>query len=105
MASISVASGERGAYNKQLAANTVDTVTFADDLSAVEVWSDGSASITVLVDSGVTNPTVDGNTGWWLPAGSPSVRVIASKGGQGTTVKLISSGTPKYSVSQQSAQD
>jgi hypothetical protein len=31
--------------------------------------------------------------------------VIASKGGQGTTVKLISSGTPKYSVSQQSAQD
>lgn len=94
MASYTVASGERGVRNKQLVASTVDTVTFTDDVGWVEVWSDGAASITFTVDG--STPVVDGNAGEWLPA-SGSVRRARAPHGS-AVVKLISSGTPKYSV-------
>jgi hypothetical protein len=96
MASYSVTAGQVGAYEKTAVANTVDTITFADNVSRVEVISDGAASISVSVDG--STPTVLGAGGYYLPAVA-CVRVFPAQPTNGTVVKLISSGTPKYSVS------
>lgn len=106
MASYTLAAGDHGAYRKTLTASTVDTVTFPADLEMVEVIGDGSADIFVTVDG--TTPTVDGATTFIVPAGAVGVRRIATnwenrKAAAGTAVKLISSGTPVYSVAEVSA--
>lgn len=94
MASHSVAS----AKTATLVAATQDTVTLTKDYGQVEVTNlDGAASISVRVDSGVTNATVDGDDCTVLPATIGSV-VIASPAQGNSQVKLISSGTPKYQV-------
>ena len=84
----------------QLAASTVDTVTLDRDYPEVEVVNrDGAAEIYFTVDG--SNPTVAGDNTEYLPATSgASVRVSAGAfvTGTPTVVKLISSGTPKYSV-------
>lgn len=95
MASHTVASGAVGAHHKTLTASTVDTVTFADDIKDVEIVSNGSAALYVTTDG--TAPTVGGATAHYLPA-SASVRTVRVLGSSGTVVKLISSGTPTYSV-------
>lgn len=80
-----------------LSAGTVATVTFTTNHSVVEVINrDGAADIFFVVDSSAT-PTVGGNNTWVLPATKCSLEVTAPSEG-GTTVKLISSGTPTYSV-------
>lgn len=94
MASYSVATGELGVRNKTLVASTVDTVTFATDVAEIEVYSDGAAALSFTVDG--TTPTVDSQAAEWMPA-SASVQVVRSPAAT-TVVKLISSGTPKYSV-------
>jgi hypothetical protein len=96
MASYSVTAGQIGAYEKTAVANTVDTITFADNVPQVEIISDGAASITVTIDG--STPTVLGGGGFYLPAVA-CVRVFPGLPSNGTVVKLISSGTPKYSVS------
>lgn len=96
MASHSVAANEIGAHNKTLVAATVDTVTFADDLAAVEVFTDGSEDIYFTVDG--STPTVAGANCWFLPTAMSVRRVVVPASG-GTVVKLISSATPTYSVS------
>lgn len=94
MASYSVAS----AKTATLVAATQDTVTLTKDYNQVEVTNlDGAAALTVRVDSGVTNATVDGDDCVVLPAAIGSV-VIASPAQGNSQVKLISSGTPKYQV-------
>jgi hypothetical protein len=92
-----LAAGERGAYAKTLTAATVDTVTFLQDVGSVEVYGDGTSAIYFTIDG--TVPTVAGGAMYELPAGGPSVRTITASGGTAPVVKLISSGTPKYSVS------
>lgn len=96
MASYSVARGEVGAHGKTLTASTVDTVTFAENIHTVEIVSDGDDAIYVGVDGVV--PTVGGAANYYLPA-SASTREVKSDNGAATVIKLISAGTPTYSVS------
>jgi hypothetical protein len=93
VATHTVAADEIGAHSKTLGANTVDTVNFADDVKQIEVVSDGAAELYFTVDG--TAPTVGGAKCYYLPAFGGAREVPVHTGG---TVKLISSGTPKYSV-------
>lgn len=94
MASYAVSSSQVAAHDKTLVASTVDTVTFDGDPDYVEVMSDGASAIYFTTDG--TAPTVSGQNGYIVPA-YPSARVVRH-GGEGGIVKLISSGTPTYSV-------
>ena len=97
MASYTVPEGHVGAHQKQLAANTVDTVTFtATDLAEVEILTDGTAAIFVRFGAG-NSPTVAGTNCWQVPSGSGSAVLIPHTSGA-TVVNLISSGAPVYSV-------
>lgn len=84
-----------------LVASVVTTVSFpgAGAPSRVEVLNvDGAAEIYVSVDG--TNPTVGGDGYWVLPAAIGSLEVDPHTPASGSaTVKLISAGTPKVSVS------
>lgn len=98
MATYALAAGERAAHAKTLVASTVDTITFTDDVDAVEVVSDGVAAIYVRVDGSA--PTVAGAFSYVMPAGVQSVRTIPMPGRDAgsSVVKLISAGVPTYSV-------
>jgi hypothetical protein len=92
-----VPAGDVGVHAKTLVASTVDTVTFTSaDLPEVEVLTDGTADIYVTFGSTKT-PTVAGTQCWRVPAGSASAVLPVHTSGD-TIVKLISSGTPGYSV-------
>jgi len=81
-----------------LTANTVDTITFDADYVAVEILSrDGAAEIYATVDTTLT-PTVGGASCDVLPAVIGSLTVDATGYGSPTTIQLISSGTPAYTV-------
>lgn len=94
MAVYSVAAGMVGVHAKTLVANTIDAVNFATDPQHVEVVSDGAAAIYVSVDG--VDPTVAGANTYVLPA-AVCARTIPH-GGSPHAVKLISAGTPTYSV-------
>lgn len=83
-------------HAKTLVANTVDTVTLDSDWDWVEVVSDGAGALYVRVDG--SNPTVAGPNAFVLPAGVASSREIKVRTSTPTVVKLISPGTPTYSV-------
>jgi hypothetical protein len=95
-----VAAGKVGAHAKTLVASTVDTVTFADDLDTVEVLSDGAAALYFTADG--TTPVIGDDACWELPAGATSARTVPVPTAGGSVIKLISTGTPKYSVSRTS---
>lgn len=96
MASYTIAAGDRAAHDKTLVAATVDTVTFTEDVSVIEVIGlDGAAPIYFTVDGSV--PTVGGAKCFVLPA-AVSVNEVTAPGGVAPVVKLISAGTPRYSV-------
>lgn len=96
MASYTVPAGDFGAYEKTLTASTVDTVTFTGaDVAEVAITTDGTAAIYVRFDG--TNPTVAGTPCRMVPA-IAGVYLMAPRTAGATVVKLISSGTPKYSV-------
>lgn len=79
-----------------LVAATVDTVTLDRDYSEVEVTNvDGVAPLYFTVDAAA--PTVAGNDTEVLPGAIGRLR-IPSGSGSPTVVRLISAGTPKYSV-------
>lgn len=94
MAVYDVGTGKVGVHDKALAANVMDAVNFADDPGAVEVVSDGAAKVYVSVDGSAA--TVGGANTYLLPAVACS-RVIEHPGDP-RAVKLISAGTPVYSV-------
>jgi hypothetical protein len=98
MASYAVASGEVAAYGKTLVASTVDTVTFTGvDKNTVRVHNDnGSASIFYTVDG--STPTVNGAATYRVPAVAGAYSEVDVPTSGQTVVKLISSGTPTYSV-------
>lgn len=112
MASYSISNLEIGAHAKTLVANTVDTVTFANgDPNAgpgwsgrpreIEILSNGSADIYVVMGDAPADPTVAGASCWRIPAlpGStilPTPQEVTK--GAALVVKLISAGTPTYSV-------
>jgi hypothetical protein len=98
VASYTIAAGEIAAYGKALAASTVDTVTFtASDRNSVRVYNDtGTAAIHFTTDG--TTPTVNGANTYRVPASAGAYLTVEVLGGGATVVKLISSGTPTYSV-------
>ena len=93
MTAFMVEASEWGAYAKTLRENTVDTVTFAQAPGKVEIINTGSEGIYLTIDG--TTPTIAGAGTIIVPANS--VRVIDVDTSQ-KVVKLISSGTPEYSV-------
>lgn len=109
MASYTVPNGHIGAHEKTLVASTVDTVTFALGSTgtpgwarmpkAVEVLTDGVDDIYVTVDGSV--PTVAGSACYRVPAfpGATIIDVRDTNPNDEVVVKLISGGTPMYSVS------
>lgn len=98
MASTNLAAGDHGAYGHTLVANTADTITFGRDLDRVEVYSDGTAALYFTVDG--TVPVVGASSTWELPAGAALSRDVAVPTSGHTVVRLISAGTPRYSVSE-----
>jgi hypothetical protein len=106
MATYTLASGDHGVNEKTLVAATPDTVIFVQDCDSVEVISDGAAELYVSVGNSSTlgtqlgTPAAASNLVYRLPAGAPSVRVISVPASGGTIVRLISTGTPKYSVTE-----
>jgi hypothetical protein len=100
MANFSVPAGHVGVHEKTLAASTIDTVTFTGaDLTEVEVISDGTADIYVSFGA-TTTPTITGTMCYRVPQATGGVMVVFSVRTSGdTVVKLISDGTPVYSVS------
>jgi hypothetical protein len=109
MASYTVPNGHIGAHNKTLAGAVVDTVTFALGTpgtagwaltpSRVEILTDGAADIYVTTDG--TAPVVAGTQSWRIPAipGSAVFDVRSQHSDDPVVIKLVSSGTPTYSVS------
>jgi hypothetical protein len=110
MATYTVASGQLAIHAKTLAANAVDTVTFtigdphggagwANVPKQVEILSDGAADIYVTVDGSA--PTVGGQNCYRLPAfaGATVIDVEDADPQDAVLVKMISAGTPEYSVS------
>lgn len=94
MASYTVPAGEIGVH-ETLVASTADSVTFTDDITEVEVLNrDGAAEIYFTVDG--STPTVGGENCRVLPAAIGGLELRVE---HGDVVKLISSGTPTYSVS------
>lgn len=89
--------GEIAAHAVTLTAATVDTVTFTTDFDHVEVCIlvTGGAPTYFTVDG--STPTVGGKHCYVLPDAVGSYEVEVPTAGN-TVVKLISAGTPTYSV-------
>lgn len=84
-------------YGVALTASAIDTVTFARDADYVRVYNDtGTAAIYFTTDG--SDPTVGGANCYRVPASAGAYTSVNVTGVSPTTVKLISSGTPTYSV-------
>lgn len=96
MTAYAVPSGKKGAHHV-LVANTEDVVTFSADHSQIELLlRDGNGEVYFTVDN--TAATVGGTNCLVMPVGIGSAIVDVPATG-GTVVRLVSSGTPAYSVS------
>ena len=97
---IALGPGEHGAYRRQLVADTVDTVTFDDDVRAIEVFSTGEADLYVTTDGHA--PAIADTRSWELPAGDPVVKIIpvTDTSGKRVVVKRVADGGVLYSVSE-----
>ena len=92
MANLSAARAKSAA----LSAATADVVTLGRNFRRVEVTNrSGDAEIWVRI--GGTNPGVGGDDATCLPAAIGSVVIESNERGN-TVVRLISSGTPTYTV-------
>lgn len=84
-------------YHGQLTANTVDTITMSttwDDINVIN--DDGTSRIDYTVDG--STPVVGGSvTGRVLPA-AICVDTCPTEYATAVVIKLISAGTPKYSI-------
>lgn len=81
-----------------LTANTPATLTFDIDADLVEILNiDGAAEVWATLDG--STPVVGGNGSWLLPAAVGSIELRPpGTGSAPTTVKLISTGTPRVSA-------
>jgi hypothetical protein len=95
-------SANRAVHNT-LAATTVDTITLTAQYNRVEVLN-RSATGDIFVTLDGSTPTVGGNDTFVVPATGVGNFVNPASTSQpptSTVVKLISSGTPSYSVTGQ----
>lgn len=84
-------------HDKTLVANQIDTVTFQrKSVRTFEISSDGAARIYYTTDG--SEPTVSGANTFPIPDGGPSSVMANNMEGFAAVVKLISPGTPTYSV-------
>lgn len=98
VADYTVPAGHVGVHAKTLVGGTVDTVTFTgEDLSEVEVLTDGSDDIYVSFGA-MAEPAIGSSDCWRVPA-LPGSSVLPVRTSNDTVVKLISAGTPTYSIS------
>lgn len=80
-----------------LAASTVDAITFSSNPKTVEVCNrDGAAAIYFTVNG--VDPTVGGDDCFVVAAAAGAALAVDAPTTTATVVKLISSGTPAYSV-------
>lgn len=95
---LSTSTGEFAVYGVTLVASTVDTVNFDQNRDQIRVHNDsGTAAIHFTVDG--STPTAGGKKTFRVPAFAGAYLDVSVPGGAGTeVVKLISSGTPTYSV-------
>lgn len=96
---IVIASDQVSSGRVVLVANQVCTISFEDNIGAVQVLSDGTSAAFYTVDG--TEPTIDGTNTFELPEGVHSVdeRDTANLPGTPTDViKVISAGTPTIRV-------
>ena len=87
------------AKHATLTAATVETITFSVDVVSVEVVNrDGTAEIYFTIDG--TTPVAGADDTEVVPAAVGAAQKLGSPGSRWVTdtVKLISTGTPKYSV-------
>jgi hypothetical protein len=84
------------ATHQTLTAATVDTVTFDSDCNSVEVKnrSTGTDSVSFSVDG--STPTALGVNTYYVGPGEALIVDVPTSGN--SVVKLISAGTPAYSV-------
>ncbi|MEK9524017.1 hypothetical protein MIU24_32290 [Streptomyces venezuelae] len=88
--------GEWGIHGVVLQPGQVTSFRFPDDVNEVEVLShDGAAPVYFTVDG--SEPSVEGRGSRVLPAAISSAQVEPPTAGP-TVVKLVSSGSPKVSV-------
>ena len=89
------------AYHSTLTASTVDVVTLSRGTVFVEVYNRaaaGGADIYVTTGSSAS-PTVGGNDCYIItPQSSDTLPTYRLQGSDSNVVRLISSGTPAYSV-------
>lgn len=98
MADVTVAAGEVSSGRIILAANTVTTVTFADNIGAVQITTDGTAPVYYTVDG--RTPSVDSRIAYEIPQAAIGIATneTANTPGAGDIIKLISAGTPTVRV-------
>lgn len=97
MATTNLTAGQIGAHAISLVGSAVDTVTCVDVWDVVKIVNISGASPIYATTDG-TAPTVAGANTYLVP-GIAGASISVARGTTGsTTVKLISSGTPSYSV-------
>lgn len=74
----------------------VDTVTFGSDGDYVEVINLGSVRVSVMVDPGATNPSIDGDGTITVPAGATLLEPSKVRGN--TVLKAISASACQLAV-------
>jgi hypothetical protein len=82
-----------------LVASTVASVDLGVDVAAVRILNRGGAGAAELwarVDPGVADPAVNDNSSFPVPVGGWAVE--RSSGSGNTVVKLLSTGTPLYTL-------
>jgi hypothetical protein len=87
------------AYHGTLTAATVDTVNLSRVYGRVQVLNRGGANEIYWTTDG-TAPTVGGDNCWVVPSqvGASDIRANSQAQSNTCVVKLISTGTPTYSV-------
>lgn len=85
-----------GVNTKSTSAGFTDEIDFADDLNAVEVFTNGAADAYVTVDGSA--PAAGANNSWHIPAGAPNGRIIPVKSQGPTVVKVFCAAVIVYGV-------
>ncbi len=88
---VTVAKGKVSSGRISLTAGQVSTVTFADNIGRVQVWTDSTAVVYVTTDG--TTPTVDGREAYEVPVGA--IGEYGKSVGMALTMTPPASGGPR----------